>query len=104
MAMNIDGSWWYLMDEEPFDENITRQLSFTDGMVLDARTDERLGAYSIEGDRLEVQLDSGVRIVGITTDATPTFISATAQDGEFSVPVLLNRTEGRVIPLFSEVA
>lgn len=102
--MNIDGTWWYLLDEEPFDENITRQLSFVDGVVLDARTDERLGSYVIDGDRLEAQLNTGVRIIGTTTDPEPSFISATAKDGEFSIPVLLSRTEARVIPLFPEAA
>lgn len=100
--MNIDGNWWYLLEEEPFDEAVTRQLAFVDGAVLDARTDETVGSYAIDGDRLEALLNIGTRIVATVTDAEPTMISANATDGDLCMPVLLSRVDARVM-LFPQI-
>lgn len=110
--MQLDGTWWYLVGEEPFNEETTRQFAFVDGELLDGRTDERRGSYTVEGDRLTIDLAEGVQIVAKVPVDEPTLISATMiepqADGEtLSHAAMLNRTEARearVVPLFPETA
>lgn len=103
--MQIDGAWWYLVEEEPFDPERTKQLSFDDGAVLDARTDERIGAYAVDGDKLVAHMADGTQIVATVRESESTVVSATLienhGDEEIQLPALLSRTEARVLPLFA---
>ena len=110
--MKLDGTWWYLVGEEPFNEDTTRQFAFVDGELLDARTDARRGSYTVEGDQLTIELPEGVKVVATVPEEEPALISATmiepqADSETLSHAAVLNRTEARearVLPLFAETA
>lgn len=106
--MQIDGAWWYLVEEEAFDAETTKQLGFDDGAVLDARTDERVGVYAIDEGKLVAHMTDGTQIVATIREAEPTVISATLVenhgDDEMRLPAVLSRVRARVMPLFPETA
>lgn len=49
--MQVEGNWWILVDEEPFNEAVTPQIAIAGDR---ARLGERAGAWSRVGDRIEI--------------------------------------------------
>jgi len=116
--MNLEGNWWLLQEEEPFNEETTPQLRIEAGAAV---MGERRGTWSQTQDRFEVVFPAiGERVeqryyFGVTQD--PNMLSGTlyevfgelpagfvagkssVPDDVFTYPVTLSRVE----PLSADV-
>jgi hypothetical protein len=100
--MGVDGTWWYLVEEEDLEQERSRQLRFSAGSLLSGRTDERIGVYSVDGDELTILLRDGSRVVATMHPFNPTMISGDYLEGAgadmLRVPVTLLLIDGAVTP------
>lgn len=108
--MLIEGTWWFLVDEEPFDADRTQQLRFEHGSLIDAPSEQRIGSYTVEGDKLTATFEgSRGKILATVRQDPPLLMSANlveelADGGSHCSPVLLTRAEAVVLPLFPDLA
>ncbi|WP_313534417.1 hypothetical protein [Sphingomonas sp.] len=68
--MDFEGTWWLLIEEAGFNEQNTPQLTMGAGEVLDGRTDQRLGAYSLAEDEITIQLGGSKIVAHVRPGAT----------------------------------
>jgi len=91
--MDIEGTWWLLIEEAPFNEERTPQLALTDGAVLDGRSDERLGRYAEKGSEVTIELQ-GRRISARVDADEPVSMSGNLFEGrggdQMCMPVSLH--------------
>lgn len=90
--MSIEGTWWLLIEEAPFNEERTPQLTLTDGAVLDGRSDEHLGHYSERGGQVTIEMQ-GSSISARIDAEEPVSMSGNLfegqGDGQMCMPVSL---------------
>ncbi len=55
--MDVEGNWWLLIEEEPFNEATTPQITLTD---IDVLSGDRCGSWSRTDTRLEISIPGAV--------------------------------------------